>query len=250
LRGGPGVSCIIPVYNAETYLAQAIESALAQSHPPDEIIVVDDGSTDSSAGIARRYAGSVTCVHQSNAGPASARNRGLDLASGNLIAFLDADDWWHPQALERHLAHFAIDQDSRLQVSLARVEHVWEAGTSDLHAHYVRRGIVGELPGYLLQASVIRREVFDTVGRFDPDFVILEDVDWFSRARHHGIVTEMLTETLVYRRMHGQNTTITRAAEGHASFPRLIKKKMERERQGPASTAKTIQGSVQPSQTP
>ncbi|MEA3412234.1 MAG: glycosyltransferase [Pseudomonadota bacterium] len=224
------ISCIIPVYNAETFLAQAIESALAQSRPPDEIIVVDDGSTDGSAGIAKRYAGAVTCIHQPNGGPASARNRGLDLATGTLIGFLDADDWWHTEALERHLAHFATYPKSRLQVSLAHVEHVWEAGAEHLQDHYARRGIVDHMPGYILQASVMRREVFETVGPFDPNFVILEDADWFSRARHDGITMDMLAETLVYRRMHGQNLTVVRAAEGHASFPLLIKKKLERER--------------------
>lgn len=226
------ISCIIPVYNAEAYLAQSIDSALAQSRPPDEIILVDDGSTDGSAEIAKRYGDAVTYAYQANGGPASARNRGLDMARGALIAFLDADDWWLPEALERHLAHFAAN--ASLQVSLAHVEHVWEAGTEELSEHYRRRGIGDDMPGYLLQASVIRREVFDAVGRFDCSFVFLDDVDWFSRARHCGITTDMLLEALVFRRMHGENITVVRAEEGHADYPRLIKKKLARERDGTA----------------
>lgn len=230
MADGHRVTCIIPVYNAGSYLAESIESALSQSRPPDEIVVVDDGSTDNSASVAGRYADAVTCIRQSNAGPASARNRGLRHASGTMIAFLDADDWWHPEALERHLAHFASCPDAELQVSLAHVEHVWEPGARHLHEHYSRRGIVDAMPGYLLQASLIRREAIDRVGPFDPEFLILEDADWFSRARHAGVSMEMLPETLVFRRMHGANLTVVRAAEGHASFPLLIRKKLERER--------------------
>ena len=226
------ITCIVPVYNAEAFLAQSLDSALAQTRPPDEIILVDDGSTDGSAAVAKRYDEHVTYAYQANGGPAAARNRALDMAQGSLIAFLDADDWWHPEALERHLAHFAAQP--ALQISLSHVEHVWEAGTDSLREHFQKRGIVEDMPGYLLQASVMRRDVFETVGRFDDSYTFLDDIDWFSRARHCGIVMDMMADVLTYRRMHGENITVVRAEEGHADYPLLIKKKLMREREGPA----------------
>ena len=88
----PLVSIIIPVYNAEKYLRATIESALAQSWPNKEIIVIDDGSTDSSLAIAEIYSSKISVVSQPNSGASAARNKGLELAKGSLIQFLDADD--------------------------------------------------------------------------------------------------------------------------------------------------------------
>ena len=85
------ISCIVPVYNGARFLAEALESILAQSLPPDEIIVVDDGSTDDTPAVVAAY-GTVDYVRQENRGPAAARNRGVTLARGDFLSFLDADD--------------------------------------------------------------------------------------------------------------------------------------------------------------
>ena len=99
----PDVSVVIPCYNCAAYLASAIESALEQTRPALEIIVVDDGSADESPEIARSYGSPVRVVSQSNRGVSAARNRAIDLASGDWIGFLDADDVWAPDKLERQL---------------------------------------------------------------------------------------------------------------------------------------------------
>src|SRR5262249_26420702 len=99
----PLVSVLMPVYNREAYLAGAIESILAQTYRPLEIIVVDDGSTDASAAIAQRYA-EVRYAYQPHAGIAAARNRTLSLARGEYLAFLDSDDLWEPSTLDRQMA--------------------------------------------------------------------------------------------------------------------------------------------------
>ena len=88
------VSVIIPVYNGERYLAEALDSVLRQSHPADEIIVIDDGSTDGSAKIIESFRASVEYHWQPNGGPGAARNLGVTLAHGAFLAFLDADDLW------------------------------------------------------------------------------------------------------------------------------------------------------------
>ena len=100
----PGlISCVIPVFNGERYLGEALESVLAQSYQPLEVIVVDDGSTDETAEVARRYGERVRYVWQPNAGETAARNLGLTAAHGEFIAFLDADDVWDSEKLERQI---------------------------------------------------------------------------------------------------------------------------------------------------
>jgi glycosyltransferase involved in cell wall biosynthesis len=104
MRATPEVSAVIPVYNGERYVAEAIRSALGQSLPPVECIVVDDGSTDASAEVAMSFGEAVTYVHQENGGVSLARNRGAACARGEVVAFLDHDDVWLPDKLERQLA--------------------------------------------------------------------------------------------------------------------------------------------------
>ena len=101
------VSVVIPAYNSEAVLAECVESVLAQTAPPDEILIVDDGSTDRTSAIAAEYSGRdarVRCIRQENAGVAAARNRGIREAAGEWVAMVDADDRWLPEKLERQLA--------------------------------------------------------------------------------------------------------------------------------------------------
>ena len=100
----PSISVIVPAYNAELTIARAIDSVLKQTVQAGEIIVVDDGSQDNLAAVVQRYGESVRLIQQANARTAAARNRGLDHATGDWIAFLDADDFWEPSKLERQLA--------------------------------------------------------------------------------------------------------------------------------------------------
>ena len=93
------VTVIIPCYNGAAYLREAIDSALDQTHPPLEVIVIDDGSTDDSAAIAESYGPPVCVIRQENQGESVARNRGIDEAKGDWVAFLDADDLWKPTKL-------------------------------------------------------------------------------------------------------------------------------------------------------
>ena len=105
----PRFSVIIPAYNAAATLARAIESVQKQTWPAHEIIVVDDGSTDHSARVAAGFGAAVTLVQQPNAGVSAARNAGARVASGNWLAFLDADDWYYPDRLKLHGEWIASD---------------------------------------------------------------------------------------------------------------------------------------------
>ncbi|MGD0401058.1 MAG: glycosyltransferase family A protein [Syntrophobacteraceae bacterium] len=117
--GGPlkRISVIIPSYNAEKFLSEAIESVLHQTCPAEEIIVVDDGSVDSTVSIARSFGSSVIVIRQSNAGPSAARNAGVKNASGELIAFLDADDLWECDKLELQALYLAEHREAVAVVS-------------------------------------------------------------------------------------------------------------------------------------
>ncbi len=117
------ISCVIPVFNGERYLGEALESVLAQSYQPLEVIVVDDGSTDGTAEVARRYGERVRYVWQPNAGETAARNLGLTAAQGEFIAFLDADDVWHSEKLERQIARF--QERPEIDLCFTQIQHFW-----------------------------------------------------------------------------------------------------------------------------
>src|SRR5262245_43212492 len=102
----PTISTIIPAYRAAHTIARALASVLGQTYPSNEILVVDDGSPDDIAGAVRPYGERVTLLRKPNGGAASARNLGLDRARGDLVAFLDADDYWEPHKLERQQSLF------------------------------------------------------------------------------------------------------------------------------------------------
>ncbi len=199
------ISCIVPVYNGARFLAEALESILAQTLRPTEIIVVDDGSTDATPEIGRAYGQHVFYVRQPHAGPASARNLGIGFATGDFLSFLDADDLWHADKLARQMraletnpaAGFCITYLQNFRVE----EPVHQRG--QLRSHNFAK----PMPGNVCQCLLARRGVFDAVGRFDETKHRDNDLDWFARARRAGIAKETLTETLVYRRIHGENMT-------------------------------------------
>src|SRR5688572_23408840 len=103
---GPLITCIIAVYNGERYLGEALDSILGQTYQPLRVVVADDGSTDKTAEVAAHYGARIIYLHQSNQGYAASKNLGLNAAQGDFVAFLDADDLWHPEKLERQMARF------------------------------------------------------------------------------------------------------------------------------------------------
>ena len=193
------VSVIIPVYNCERFLAEAIESALAQTYRPIEVIVVDDGSTDRSADIARSYE-EVHYIYQANQGPAVARNTGLAAAQGEFIAFLDHDDVWLPNKLAVQVEHLIEHPDGGLNV--CRIENFLDPGVSLPPGG-------GDVPLMKEQINlgtmVVRRDVFSQVGDFDPGYSVADDLDWVTRAKDLGARMTILPDVLMRRRVHEAN---------------------------------------------
>lgn len=221
----PLVSVIVPVHNGERYLASALQSILNQDYQPLEVIVVDDGSVDRSAEIARSY--EIRYVYQSNQGAAMARNVGVTVAQGEFYAFLDQDDIWAPNKL--HLQIDYLLSHPRVGYVLANQQLFLEPGTSA--PPWLKDGLLSrDHPGWLLGALVVRKEVFNQVGNFDPSYSIGDDADWFVRAKDAGIPMALLPATLHHKRIHGSNlSSMTRLSR--VELLRILKTSVDRQRQ-------------------
>jgi glycosyltransferase involved in cell wall biosynthesis len=218
----PLVSVIIPVFNGERFLGAAIDSVLAQAQMPIEIIVVDDGSTDDSAAVAEAYGAPVRCLRQPNAGPGSARNRAMEAARGEYLAFLDADDLWTEDKLALQLAR--LQADTSLDGVFGLVDHFIEPGAERFEAA-VQAGATGPVPGTLL----IRRDSFRRVGRFELELRVGEFIEWYGRAIEAGLRFETLQQVVLLRRIHGENTTI-RLAGDRSAYLRIMREALNRRR--------------------
>ena len=210
----------MPCYNAAPFLEQAIRSVLEQAGPRLELIVVDDGSTDNSVAVAESLGPAVRVLHQQNRGPAAARNRGVQAAKGEFVAFLDADDVWLPRSLARRLRCFADDSQIGLVYGDFKYWHparvgsqAWQSVPWLREVSIVKAQESGWLYPELLLDSLIctitvvmRRSVFDAVGGFDESLRTGEDYDlWLRVAQDWRCVR--LDEPVAWYRLHKGGTT-------------------------------------------
>jgi glycosyltransferase involved in cell wall biosynthesis len=216
---------IIPVRDGERFIGDAIASALAQGHRPVEVIVVDDGSTDGTAEVAG-LAG-VTVLRQAGAGHAAAKNAGAAAATGDLVAFLDADDVWLPTKLAAQTA--ALDAAPKAGFSVCHMVNVFEDGSAEhLSAAQLDR-LTDQVEGWLPSALLVRRWAWDAIGPFDPTLPHGNDTDWFARAREVGIGGAVVPQVLLHRRIHGSNAT-HRVKEIHDDLLRAVRASLQRRR--------------------
>ena len=201
----PLVSCIIPVFNGERYLRQAINSILKQSYRPLEIIVVDDGSTDGTAELVKSYGQQITYLFQPNRGPGAARNLGLTVAKGELIAFIDADDLWHPEKLSRQVKR--LNAPPPIDVCFTVVSNFWIPELIEEKKRLQEKNLVKTIIPFVPSSCLARRSLFETIGQFDSELLIGEDSILFSRMKDRGVANDVLREVLVYRRIHENNLT-------------------------------------------
>lgn len=221
----PLISVMIPAYEAESYLAEAIESVLAQEHRSVELIVVDDGSTDGTGEVARRYP-EVRYHRQENAGNGAARNAAVERANGSLFAFLDADDRFVPTTLASLVA--AFEADPALDVAYA---HVREFVSPDITAEQRSRlrPPVDRVAGYLPTNMLMRREAFLAVGSFVTDLRVGTTVDWSARAAERSLRAVLLDDVLFERRLHATNNGIREQAH-RGDYVRVVKAALDRRR--------------------
>jgi glycosyltransferase involved in cell wall biosynthesis len=220
------VSVIIPSYNSAEVVGDAVESALNQSTPPGEIIVVDDGSTDETRTTIGRYGPKVRYIYQNNQGVAAARNRGIREARGEFVAFLDADDVWHPCKLERQVDVMSQFPELVLlgtdSVSWPTEGFSTPSGSPVLQLVSFERMVVRN---HLLTSSLIaRRKALDQAGEFDVRLQGPEDYDMWLRIARFGELGNLRERLIGYRETPG---SLSKHAHRMQAGMRLILEKLE-----------------------
>ena len=220
----PLISVIIPIYNAEKYIGEAVESIRLQNFAPLETIIIDDGSTDGSAAIIKNIDLDYHFMSQPNAGPAAARNRGLECAEGEYIAFLDADDLWPENKLKIQAAYLL--ENPEVEVVTGRSQYFGDFSERDKKLPLDEQQTA---VGFNLGSGLFRRSAFERVGRFDVDLRYSEDYDWLMRAREDDLKIHVLEAITLLRRIHQES--MTHAADVmNYQLPLMIKKSLDRRR--------------------
>lgn len=197
----PEISVVIPVYNRRDAVGDAVRSALAQTLPPLEVLVIDDGSTDGSADAAAGLGEPVRVLRTPNRGPSAARNTGITASRGQLIGFLDSDDVWRPQCLER-LAETLQAERADMVFGDAAIEICGEAEVPSFLRQRMAFAVLGSRAGrvpdcfamLLLENFIptstvmVRREALVRAGMFDESLRSVEDRDLWLRVARNGVV--------------------------------------------------------------
>jgi len=210
------VSIIIPTYNSSQYIETAIESVLNQTHRDIELIVVDDGSTDNTREKLEHFINNKQIVYfyQQNKGASSARNFGIQKAGGQYIGFLDADDKFHPQMIERCLRELVNNNNDLVSVDIYMIylsgekeidreiqSYDWiEREPQELFLKFLEVGAIGGP-----HKALFKKDVFDKVGLFDTSLPVYEDLDMWIRIARHGFKWSHIRQPLVtcYRGIQG-----------------------------------------------
>ena len=211
------ISVIIPAYNIDKYLAEALDSVLAQIYPHFEVMIVNDGSTDRTLEIAQEYAAKddrIRVVSQENQGIAGARNHGIRVTTGELLAFLDGDDRWHPNKLNAHVNHFqSFGQDANstevksLGMSFAKVAFITSDGSYTNQYSNAKLTNLNpedfyiENPVVTPSNFVVRRSLVERVGHFNLKLRSSEDQEFFVRIAWSGAIVEGLDAVLTEYRI-------------------------------------------------
>ncbi len=222
----PTLSVVIPVFNGSKFLAEALHSVMCQGISPLEIIVVDDGSSDNSAGVAEAFAreqgAPVQVIRQENQGPSAARNKGLRQARGELLVFLDADDLLQENSL--------VEQVAVLEAN-PQIQYTW-GGTQTFTLVDGQRSLIGPCRNLVNIGSLLfRRPVFDEIGEFDESLRFSEDMDIFKRLEDHRLLRFTRPEVVLWYRYHGENTWLGQPGTQDRVFG-MLRRRLERRRAG------------------
>lgn len=219
------VSVVIAAYNRAALLPFAIDSALEQTRPPLEVIVVDDGSTDGTEAVMAQYAGRVRYLRQSNAGASAARNTGLQAAVGEWVAFLDSDDLWAPRRLEVLLDFLAAHREVGFVCTGRMIVNAQGAPTGKTYGSgggVVYFNTVSLLSNTRCGSGMVRRDLGLRIGGFDTAILATEDVDLCLRL---SFVTRLarVCEPLLLARVHGRTLSRNHEATGRGRL-RIVEK--------------------------
>jgi len=229
------ISVIIPVYNGKVFLRSTLESVWGQTLQPDEIVLIDDGSSDGSFGLMCQLANEspVPCkvLQQANQGPASSRNAAVAESTGRIIAFLDHDDVWHPTYLR--MQSDRVISSEKESYSICNYHYFVDSRYQELHGGtpaWVRPEFMARpQPGCLPSCMMMYKAVFLKVGPFDESLRTGYDTDWIVRAIDFGVETDFNPDVLVDRRIHSDNQT-SHVASIHKDAIRMVHKTLLRRR--------------------
>jgi glycosyltransferase involved in cell wall biosynthesis len=208
----PSIAVVVPAYNASRWIDETLRSVLEQTRPPDEIFVVNDGSTDDTSERARSHGDRVTVIDQSNGGPPAAYNRGFDSATTDYVAMCPADDVWLPQKLEWQ--EEVLAGNPSVDVLFARATFFGQV--EGLHPHPAGEGILDRAAFMremyhvdLIPAptAVVRRDLHVRLGRFD-ESLPSEDYEFWMRSLRAGAVFYHDPRSMVNHRIHGGNVSL------------------------------------------
>jgi glycosyltransferase involved in cell wall biosynthesis len=211
----PLVSVIMAAYNAAEHVGEALESVLAQDWRPLEVVVVDDGSTDDTAAVVRRYP-DVVYVHQENQGPAAARNAAVARSTGEFVANFDSDDLLPPTRVGDQVRYLLAHPE----VGAVFGRQEW-MNAPDWMA---KDDIYGDVDGIPLSSVMFRRDVFFALGGYDTSFEPSEDMDLLVRMRARGIEHRVIPEVVLYRRY--QPSSLTGGRPSHEPLLRSLRAKL------------------------
>ena len=201
----PRVSVLIPCYNAGRYLSAALDSVLAQTYQDFEIIVVDDGSQDDSGAVAARYP-RVRYFHNAHSGISVTRNLAISKAGGEILVFLDADDLWEPEKLEKQVAYLDSHPDCQLVYTLVR--NFFDGDPTAMTQR--QEQLLNANMDNCLVTCCIRRSLYETYGGYREDYAYGEDTHWVTRLWAAGInMKHCIPEALYLRRIHDSNISLS-----------------------------------------
>lgn len=206
----PSVSVVMAVKNAARFLSAALDSVMAQTYPVAEIVMVDGHSVDATEAIAHAYPRVRWITESAVARPgyAAAWNDGIRASTADLIALLDSDDRWAPEKIRWQVE--ALQASPEAACAIGSVQFVAEPGEplpSSFKPALLERPHVAYMPGALLA----RRALFDTVGLFNVELNIANDIDWFARLKDQRTPIAIVDEVVIYKRVHGQNLSYSAA---------------------------------------
>jgi glycosyltransferase involved in cell wall biosynthesis len=228
----PEISVIIPVYNGRKYLHEAISSVLGQEPAPREVVVVDDASSDQSDTVAAEFGAAVRVITQEHRGVGAARNNGVRNSTGELLAFLDCDDYWAPTKLARQIA--CLEAKPRLDIVFTHILNFHSPDLSELERAQIPCP-QEPLPGISATTMLIRRTSFERIGPFAEDVHMGELVPLMAQAQDLGLEIEMIPEVLVHRRLHLANLSRVGKAN-RTDYIRMLKQVIQK-RNPPQSAA-------------
>jgi len=223
---------LIPAHNAERLIAATLNSVLAQTVLPAEIIVIDDGSTDRTALIAQKCSPLVRVIRRRHSGLPASRNAAFEASRGTLVAHLDADDVWPADSLSMRVAALQSDPEADGVIGCL-VE--FPSQEDDACIDPKGQPDLDPRPGHLAGTSLLRRSCFDRVGGFDESYPMVSDMEWVARAMDAGIRIRTLRSVVLHRRIHGRNMSLTRKSEMHQARFQLLRDRIARRHRGSGS---------------